>query len=200
MTTPETENRVLDMWASEKKPSVSIIAKRLGLASRSAASGVIYRARAKGDPRAAKRADVAPVRTAKRGTDAGMVYKLKLIAERAAQAAARKAATLSPASPDAPALPVEEPAPVLREDAFRPLPGADPIGLMDLRDTTCRWPVGEVPWRFCGCRCEAEKAYCEAHARMATRKPYPAEERLLAAGRRASSRPKISRAFVVEVL
>lgn len=55
------------------------------------------------------------------------------------------------------------------------------IGLMDLTDKTCRWPVGEQPpFLFCGH--PAQAPYCPAHSRIAfppriarRSAPHPAE-------------------------
>lgn len=44
-----------------------------------------------------------------------------------------------------------------------PLAGTSPIGIMDLTDATCRWPIGESPFRFCGCETAPGSSYCATH-------------------------------------
>ena len=59
-----------------------------------------------------------------------------------------------------------------REGYWAPLPGPASVHLMDLRVSTCRWPVddprhsGQV--RFCGSVCGTEASYCAAHKKMGT--------------------------------
>jgi GcrA cell cycle regulator len=44
-----------------------------------------------------------------------------------------------------------------------------PISIYELRDNTCRWPLGEMkdlpPYRYCGCRTAPDKPYCAEHVR-----------------------------------
>src|SRR6185437_9857685 len=46
-----------------------------------------------------------------------------------------------------------------------------PIGLMELREDTCHWPLGgmmdEPPFQYCGKRTFAKGPYCRTHARRA---------------------------------
>lgn len=51
------------------------------------------------------------------------------------------------------------------------LGGTDPIDIMALTATTCRWPVQDAakiisPWAFCG-HCVHRGRYCRKHADMA---------------------------------
>lgn len=44
------------------------------------------------------------------------------------------------------------------------------VTLMDLRESTCRWPLGDPAgqeFRFCGARSSAGVPYCDAHRRLA---------------------------------
>jgi GcrA cell cycle regulator len=44
------------------------------------------------------------------------------------------------------------------------------VTIMELRDSMCRWPVGDptsAEFRFCGAACESGATYCTHHARMA---------------------------------
>ena len=59
-----------------------------------------------------------------------------------------------------------------RDGYWVPLPGLASVHLMDLRVSTCRWPVddprhsGQV--RFCGAACGTEASYCAAHKKIGT--------------------------------
>ncbi|AKR54358.1 GcrA cell cycle regulator [Devosia sp. H5989] len=72
---------------------------------------------------------------------------------------------------------VEAPKPT-RAEAWLPLPGTTPVALEDLgeigRPATakhparwgrCRWPIGQSPTLFCGCK--TDRVYCTAHAALA---------------------------------
>ncbi len=44
------------------------------------------------------------------------------------------------------------------------------IGLLDLKESMCRWPIGDPAshdFHFCGCQKQAGSSYCEHHARIA---------------------------------
>lgn len=61
----------------------------------------------------------------------------------------------------APAIPVS-----LREENI-PIKG---IKLTELRESTCRWPVGDPKqddFKFCGCDAEPGMSYCRHHSRLA---------------------------------
>ena len=50
------------------------------------------------------------------------------------------------------------------------IPFSDRVTIMELRETMCRWPLGDptsAEFRFCGCRAAASLPYCTAHARVA---------------------------------
>ena len=59
-----------------------------------------------------------------------------------------------------------------REGYWAPLPGSASVHLMDLRSSTCRWPVDDPRHkdavRFCGSECSPEASYCAAHKKMGT--------------------------------
>lgn len=44
------------------------------------------------------------------------------------------------------------------------------LKLVDLKSTSCRWPIGEGPFLFCGADAASGEVYCPFHRRMA-RKP-----------------------------
>ena len=56
----------------------------------------------------------------------------------------------------------------LKSAAWTALPGIEPIGLLQLNEHTCRWPVGAGPVLFCGARPEAGSPYCAAHKSRST--------------------------------
>ena len=50
------------------------------------------------------------------------------------------------------------------------IPLSDRVTIMELRETMCRWPLGDptsAEFRFCGCRAATNLPYCSAHARVA---------------------------------
>lgn len=50
------------------------------------------------------------------------------------------------------------------------IPLSDRVTIMELRETMCRWPLGDptsAEFRFCGCRAATSLPYCTAHARVA---------------------------------
>jgi len=61
-----------------------------------------------------------------------------------------------------------------QEDIYwKPIPGCEPIELIDLGFSTCRWPVnvgGEI--KYCGADSH-EKTYCLAHRTIAYVPPKP---------------------------
>jgi hypothetical protein len=51
----------------------------------------------------------------------------------------------------------------IKSEAWNPLPGSDPIDIMLLNKHTCRWPVSEAPWLFCGRHTVEGGVYCDTH-------------------------------------
>ncbi|MGO9391912.1 GcrA family cell cycle regulator [Rhodoblastus sp.] len=51
------------------------------------------------------------------------------------------------------------------------LPGSRPVRLAELRNSMCRWPIGDPQhydaFRFCGAACELGDSYCDGHKQMA---------------------------------
>ena len=67
--------------------------------------------------------------------------------------------------------------PVVRAAAEVVIPFSTRVTIMDLRDTMCRWPLGDptsAEFRYCGSRNGALGPYCEDHARLAFQ---PTQER-----------------------
>lgn len=50
-----------------------------------------------------------------------------------------------------------------RSEAWNALEGSKPIPLIDLTAHTCKWPVSEAPWLFCGMHTVEGKPWCETH-------------------------------------
>ncbi len=68
-------------------------------------------------------------------------------------------------------------APVARSASEVVIPFSTRVTIMDLRDTMCRWPLGDptsAEVRYCGSRNSALGPYCEDHARLAFQ---PTQER-----------------------
>ena len=80
------------------------------------------------------------------------------------------------AEPKGPAddgVPVPPPRPI----ADVVIPFSTRVTIMELRDTMCRWPIGDPPsadFRYCGSRTGDTGPYCQEHARMAFQ---PTQER-----------------------
>jgi len=53
---------------------------------------------------------------------------------------------------------------------WKPLNGKIPVGLLDLKQGECRWPVGEDTIMFCGEATE-KHPYCPVHTRVAYQPP-----------------------------
>ena len=50
------------------------------------------------------------------------------------------------------------------------IPFSTRVTIMDLRETMCRWPIGDPTsseFRFCGCRTSSNIPYCPTHASVA---------------------------------
>ncbi|BAU93836.1 GcrA cell cycle regulator [Methylorubrum populi] len=87
-----------------------------------------------------------------------------------------------PTLPEPPAIVAHRPAP---DFPLPPAPAPEPVALavservtiMDLRDSMCRWPMGDPTspeFRFCGARAITGLPYCTQHAQVAYQ---PAAER-----------------------
>lgn len=57
---------------------------------------------------------------------------------------------------------------ILKGAAWKPLPGTEPVSMVDLEHDMCRWPIGvDRPYLFCGSATESGKSYCPTHGEMA---------------------------------
>lgn len=96
--------------------------------------------------------------------------------ERARPKAVQKPQQERAALPIALAPVVAPPAPVAQDSKDVVIPFSDRVTIMELRETMCRWPLGDPAsseFRYCGCR-TAVGPYCKEHARMAFQ---PAQDR-----------------------
>jgi GcrA cell cycle regulator len=146
-----TDERVTELRGHfEAGLSASEIMRAMGLATREAVCGKLHRLGLKRG-RPAARPDV----------------KAKRRPRVARRAAFRP--PYVPVAPPPPAAPAPAPAP----------PACQPIALLELTNATCRWPIGEGPYLFCGAL-EADLAngvsYCRFHSAMAYRRPGEREE------------------------
>lgn len=143
--------------------SASEIALALGVGSRSAVLGHIYRnrlenpqARGSFDQQRAKARDVQRGRRQRAQERASEQAR-----ERAVKATARPVVV----TPDT------LPHPVNRKEAWLALPGSNPRPLHELGSSDCRWPIGDpfavAPAIFCGCDTADGQSFCEAHRRIA---------------------------------
>ncbi|MEF2073516.1 GcrA family cell cycle regulator [Consotaella aegiceratis] len=89
----------------------------------------------------------------------------------------------------------EEPLPaaVATADAFKPLPGSEPVLLWEIGAFQCHWPVGEGDpmaetfTRFCGCRVASPKlSYCAVHQRLSEGEGTRGERDAIRAAKRAA--------------
>lgn len=146
--------------------SASQIATALGGGvTRNAVIGKVHRlglsGRTKGSPPPAPRAPKPRPPSAP-----GPVLDAAPSAPEAPEPAAASVVVLAPAVA-APALPAAEPA----------IPLSERVSLMELRETMCRWPIGDPTtseFGFCGGRTVTGLPYCAAHCRIAYQ---PAAER-----------------------
>ena len=87
-----------------------------------------------------------------------------------------EAVSVAPIEPALKALDAAAGAPA-RPGADVVIPFSTRVTIMDLRDTMCRWPLGDptsVDFRYCGSRSGPLGPYCEEHAQLAFQ---PTQER-----------------------
>ena len=77
---------------------------------------------------------------------------------------------------------------VVPQDAWKALPGSQPVGLMGLTRKTCRWPIdGFGEQHFCGQNTVEDGVYCVSHAERNFR-PHTSTKRFESAAMYASRR------------
>lgn len=159
--TPDREKALRSLWNDGKSAS-QIAAIMGGGLSRSGVLGKAHRLKLASRTKAASKP--APRRLKRVGNAGGTVAKLKKARDVAPQAAsvaeALRAVTVSDPSGDK----------YLKSAVWSPLPGTEPIGLLQLNEHTCRWPVGAAPTLFCGLNPNAGSPYCALHAARSVRR------------------------------
>lgn len=81
--------------------------------------------------------------------------------------------------------------------AWNPLPGATPIGLMDLSDKVCRWPVSDgAPFLFCGCATAEGSSYCPTHKHIGAGKGTVGEQNAVKAAKGAAKQDRNHKAWL----
>jgi GcrA cell cycle regulator len=176
--TDERVERLKKLWAEGL--SASQIAAQLGGVSRNAVIGKVHRlslpgrAKAGGTPAAA--------RTPKRASSA----------PRASSYASRMSTRTVARQQGATMLKEEIEIDAMQEmEYYRPIanvvvPISLRLGLTDLTERTCKWPVGDPlkdDFHFCGCESPDSSPYCTYHQRLAYQ---PVNERRKAAAARAN--------------
>lgn len=154
--TDERIEMLRKLWADGL--SASQIATSLGGVTRNAVIGKIHRLGLSGRVKAPQRAS--RPRAASGAAPAANTAPVKAVSAPRVMAAGALAVKV-----------VEEP-----EAAPAPQPAAEVVpitggvGLMDLKVSSCRWPLGDPSdddFRYCGARCSAGDTYCRAHAEQA---------------------------------
>lgn len=150
-----TEERVAELkklWAEGH--SASQIAKRLGNVTRNAVIGKVHRLGLSG-----------------RATPSRPVKRPPRLARPKPQHVARQTGTSS-AAPSQNTPQETAPVPVIREVNVEPqrLPNGDMVTVMTVKDSMCKWPVGDPAdpaFGFCGHATHEGAPYCTEHARLA---------------------------------
>jgi GcrA cell cycle regulator len=172
--TDERVEKLKKLWAEGL--SASQIAAQLGGVSRNAVIGKVHRLCLPGRAKAGGTA--ATQRTPKRTTSA----------PRAPNYASRITTRTVTRQQGATLLKEEMEVDAIEEVSYRPssnvvLPISRRLGLTELTERTCKWPVGDPlkdDFHFCGCESPDSSPYCTYHQRMAYQ---PVNERRRAANR-----------------
>jgi GcrA cell cycle regulator len=172
--TDERVERLKKLWAEGL--SASQIAAQLGGVSRNAVIGKVHRLSLPG------RAKAGGTNTAARA------QKRPTVAPRAQTFTSRIATRTVTRQQGATMLKEEVDIDVMEEMEYRPasnvvVPISRRLGLTELTERTCKWPVGDPlkdDFHFCGCESTDSSPYCTYHAKLAYQ---PVNERRRAAAR-----------------
>lgn len=148
--TPERKAEAARMWA-EGSSARQIATKLGGGLSRNAVIGVLHRMGVSARFTASKPARVP--------NDARKIVKPKP----AARINGNNQVVIEPEA--------RAPLVVVPKAVFQPIPGYEPVALMDLKLAHCRWPVdlADGSTAFCG-RAKTDNRYCRAHAEVSVGK------------------------------
>jgi GcrA cell cycle regulator len=150
-----TEERVGELkklWTEGH--SASQIAKRLGNVTRNAVIGKVHRLGLSGRATPSR-----PVKRPTRLATPKAQPMVRPVAPRAAAAVAEPAAVVV----------AEARSPAARVEPQR-LPNGDMVTVLTVKDSMCKWPIGDpadATFGFCGHATEAHTPYCTEHARLA---------------------------------
>lgn len=161
--TDERVERLKTLWQEGK--SASFIASELGGVSRNAVIGKVHRLGLSGRGKAPEK--VAASKPRQKPADAPAAPAP------AAQPISVGATALAPSPAELPApQPIARPTPraVPQPSPEIVVPLSDRVTIMDLRESMCRWPLGDPSapdFRFCGARSLTGMPYCDHHAQIA---------------------------------
>jgi hypothetical protein len=60
---------------------------------------------------------------------------------------------------------------------FAPLPNSQPVGILELSETRCKWPIDGLTTFYCGQ--ESDGTYCDAHRKLSRGKGTQSERNAL---------------------
>lgn len=164
--TEERVERLKTLWQEGK--SASYIASELGGVSRNAVIGKVHRLGLSGRGKAPEKAPAPRPRAkpapAEHAAPAPAPKPLTLGANALAAAVEERIAP----QPEPIARPLPRPVPAAEAEIVVPL--SERVTIMDLRESMCRWPMGDpssAEFRFCGARSLTGMPYCDHHAQIA---------------------------------
>lgn len=167
-----------EKWARVKpllgKGSYSYIAEWVGAPNRNSISSIVSTRRSNGSlSRPSKRQSVASrIRAALAecpdATVQEIAEELGAKPDYVREIARKNGAGFKRAQVIPPPQPVKPCREIPASDAWKPIPGVEPVTLLDLTEYSCRWPVyqGDEPRLFCGAPTELGQRYCDAHRRL----------------------------------
>jgi len=165
--TDERVERLKTLWQEGK--SASYIASELGGVSRNAVIGKVHRMGLSGRGKTPEKAVAAKPRQKPADAPAAAPTPAPQPMSIGATALAPAAAERLAPAPD-PMAPRPTPRAVPQPAAEIVVPPSDRVTIMDLRESMCRWPLGDpssADFRFCGGRSLTGMPYCEHHAQIA---------------------------------
>ncbi|MDE0344861.1 MAG: GcrA cell cycle regulator [Boseongicola sp.] len=164
--TDERVEGLKKMWAEGK--SASQIAKDLGGVTRNAVIGKVHRL---GLSNRAGASASAPEKKPPRASSSKPASRTKTSQVRVVEVAVAPRKPIVPAGRPLPPQPsANEISPEALENVRKVEKTAKKIGLLELTERTCKWPIGDPAtdefW-FCGLAVQQGKPYCEAHVGVA---------------------------------
>ena len=164
--TEERVERLKTLWQEGK--SASYIASELGGVSRNAVIGKVHRLGLSGRGKAPEKAPTPRLRA--KAAAADPVAPTPVTAPLTAGANALAPAADEHVAPRPEAIVRPLPRALPEPSAEIVLPPSERVTIMDLRESMCRWPMGDPgspDFRFCGARSLTGMPYCDHHAQIA---------------------------------